>query len=280
MIHTRLHTVDVHGRLPAGAAAAAGASATLRLYVDGKLQRTQRLPRGTRFLFRGVELPADSSAVTVGLRTVAGATLRSAPLTVVIDREPPEISITEPAAGEVVHAVSVALGGNTQPGSTVEATNRTTGAKAKVAAPEGRFSLSLALREGPNAIVMRSVDPAGNRAETTLTIERGKPKPPATLHVFPSVLLLRSLPRAVSMRVEVVGRDGAPLEGVRVVFSFSPPGLPTSTYEAETRTDGTAVWPSVNVPREGVATGKGFATARVELPDGSSARDNVPFEIR
>ena len=83
---------------------------------------------------------------------------------------------------------------------------------------------------------------------------------------------------AVNLEVTVLDEDRRPIPGARVTFTLSPPGLPTSTYHAETDAFGVARWSQIGLPREGAIAGKGFATVFANLPGRpEKLQDTAPF---
>jgi hypothetical protein len=180
-----------------------------------------------------------------------------------------------------VNASAVTVRGSTEPSSSVTITNRSTGkavtarSAAEGSATPGRFGVRVAIAGGANSLTIVVVDVAGNRSERELRVVKGD----GTLDVrfgLSRTLIYRSrLPGTLGVSVKLVDRDGRPIDGAHVTFSVSPPGLPTSTFEATT-TDGTASW-SVSLPKEGAIAGRGFATAMIVLPDGRTIRRTQPF---
>jgi hypothetical protein len=79
--------------------------------------------------------------------------------------------------------------------------------------------------------------------------------------------------------VLVVDAEGVTVDDAEVVFSLSPPGLPTTTYRTVT-VRGEASWLDVSIPRDGAVAGEGFATARVTLADGSLVDVVTTFAFR
>jgi hypothetical protein len=86
------------------------------------------------------------------------------------------------------------------------------------------------------------------------------------------------LPEPYVLRATVADVGGKRVPGATVIFSFSPPGQPTSTYTAETNANGIATW-RVTLPKAGTVKGAGLATIAVTLVDGRTVSGSSAFEI-
>ena len=62
-----------------------------------------------------------------------------------------------------------------------------------------------------------------------------------------------------------------------VTFSLSPPGVPTSTYQATIQSEQATWMPQVP---NGASVGGGFVTAKVTLPNGKIVTGIALFEVR
>ena len=273
---TRRPLFDLRGRL--AEPLPRGQGYTLRLYRNGRLLRVQRPPRGTEFTFRRIELQRARTKLAVAVRGPAGEGPRSRSVTVVLDRTAPTLTLLE-IPKPLVHRAEVTIRGTTEARSTVAVTNRTTGTSVHAAAPRGSFVVQVALAMGRNTLSIEVLDAARNRAARELTVERARGETTAELRLSPRRLSLAALPDSVTLEVSVADADGVAIDGARVVFSLSPPGLPTTTFEGVTE-GGRARWPGVVIAREGAIAGEGLATVLVELPDGRTLRDSLSFRIR
>jgi hypothetical protein len=146
-------------------------------------------------------------------------------------------------------------------------------------AGDGSFRGEIGLGPGTNELTLRATDAAGNEDTAQLTVTRGEGVAEARLTLSQTDFAVRRLPGSISLRVLVMDAEGATVDGAEVVFSLSPPGLPTSTYRTVT-TRGEASWLDVSMPRDGATPGDGFATARVTLADGSLVDVVAPFTFR
>jgi hypothetical protein len=269
-------TVDVSGTLPDGLVR--HGVMRLRIYVDKKLARQVKLPKGAAFVVKGIALKLGRHQITASVRSPTGETRRSDPITVTVDRTPPTLSLSRPAEGEVVNADSATIEGRIDGGDQVSIRNETTGGVAAATATEANtFAASLPLGEGVNTFLVTATDAAGNVAEAHLRVVRGEARPSAELTISSTIISISRLPATVTVATIVRDELRAPIAGAQVTFTLSPPGLPTSTYRAETDALGSARWERVNLPRQGALVGKGFATVFVELPGGGTLQETTPF---
>ncbi len=81
------------------------------------------------------------------------------------DRQPPDISVTQPPAGATIYAETVTLLGNTEPGATVSVSDQAAGDDFQVATDaNGSFDTTLPLSLGSNWFMLKSEDEASNVA--------------------------------------------------------------------------------------------------------------------
>jgi hypothetical protein len=222
------------------------------------------LPVGSTptLVFAAVALTPGRNDFTATIRSAAGESAASAVVTWIFDPDPPTVELLSHTDGQTVNAPAVALVGRTQPRSAVSVRNESTGATVTGSAtPDGAFELALPLAEGPNAITISALDPAGNPGQLIVSIVRGTGELTARLSASPARLALSELPRDLQMDVAVNDPDGRPLEGAVVTFTLSVPGVQVVTSEAATGADGRAVF-RTSVP-QGAAAGQGLATVLV-----------------
>ncbi|MDQ3870834.1 MAG: hypothetical protein M3301_04365 [Chloroflexota bacterium] len=269
-------TFDVRGNVASGTRP--GPGERVRIYVNGKKAKEQPLGRASSFLVRGVPLGTGRNEITAAIVGPRGDSQRSAAITLIYDIVPPAVTVTEPVEGSLVSAPRVTVRGVTEPGSKVAVGNGTTGDGATTMAPDGRFAVPIALAKGRNTLTISVVDPGRNRTQKTLRLVRVEGQLTAELSLSRTLVYRSRLPGPVTVRVRVIDADGRPIDGARVTFSISPPGVPTSTFESVT-VNGDASW-TLTIPRDGPERGNGFATALVELPDGRTVRDTAPFKVR
>lgn len=227
-----------------------------------------------------IPLRRGENRLSVAIRGPSGEGPRSATIIVTRDDIAPAIRVLDPASGAEVNAERVSVSGETEAGAQLTLSNTTTerSAPASVSA-DGSFLGEIGLAPGTNELGLRATDAAGNVATAQLTVIRGEGVAEARLTLSKTDFSVRQLPDSISLRVLVVDAQGKTVDGAEVVFSLSPPGLPTTTYRTVT-TRGDASWLDVTMPRDGATAGEGFATARVTLADGSLVDVLTLFRFR
>jgi hypothetical protein len=145
------------------------------------------------------------------------------------------------------------------------------------AAPDGRFSLTLALEPGVNGITLTSTDPAGNVSDLVISVLRGSGKLTANLNASSVQFRTSRLPAPLTLTATVTDPDGHPVDGASVTFSLSIPGVDPITQDATTNSDGTAIF-QTNVP-DGATVGTGLATVLVETRSYGSITARAPIAI-
>jgi hypothetical protein len=83
-----------------------------------------------------------------------------------IDVEPPSLGLFSPSDGEHLAKRIVTFSGGTEPGATVLAS----GKFPATVDPEGHWNVDLVLAAGPNGVVFRAADTAGNTSEMRVTV--------------------------------------------------------------------------------------------------------------
>lgn len=249
----------------------------IRVFVDGEQARQARVPRATEtFVVTDVPLERGWNTLTASLLGPLGEGPRSSAARVLYDAEPAPLTIEAPRDGQVINAEEVVVRGNTQADSTITVRNERTGKVARGSAEDGRFKIKVEMGPRVNRLTVEVIDPGGHKTTRRLRVKKGDGKLSARLTISAALISADALPRSVTLRVAVRDPDGRPVNDARVVFSISPPGLPTSTYEAVTR-KGDAVWPVV-ITDQAIA-GDGLATVLVELVSGETLRDTVRFRL-
>lgn len=252
----------------------------LLVYRGDEVVAEARLGRGEEQIIGNIPLRRGENRLSVSIRGPAGEGPASPQLVVTRDDVAPEISIVDPAAGAEVNAERITVSGDTEAGSQLTLSNVTTDRSTSAAvAGDGSFRGEIGLGPGTNELTLRATDAAGNEDTAQLTVIRGEGVAEARLTLSETDFAVRRLPGAISLRVLVMDAEGATVDGAEVVFSLSPPGLPTNTYRTVT-TRGQASWLDVSMPRDGATPGNGFATARVTLADGSLVDVVAPFTFR
>ena len=218
----------------------------------------------------------DFSVTLVG----PGGESESSPLARwVLDTDPPAIRLTSPKDGALVNRKAVTLEGRTQGRSTVNARNTKTGESiGGTAAGDGTFSLSVPLTSGSNPIRLTATDPAGNSKALTLTVRRGSGQLRASLSASAYSISQKSLPTQIRLVVLVDDPDGRPLQGARVTFTLSVPGVKTVTGDAVTDANGQASF-STRIPKS-ADRGGGTAGVLVRTTEFGRATDETVINIK
>jgi hypothetical protein len=249
----------------------------IRVYVDGEPARQARVPRATgTFVVTDVPLERGWNLLTASLLGPLGEGPRSSAARVLYDAEPAPLTIDAPRDRQVINAEEVVVRGSTQADSTITVRNERTGKVARGTAEDGRFKITVEMGPRVNWLTVEVIDPGGHRTTQRLRVRKGDGKLSARLTISAALISADALPRSVTLRVAVRDPDGRPINDAKVVFSISPPGLPTSTYEAIT-VKGDAVWPVVITDQ--ATSGDGLATVLVELVSGETLRDTVRFRL-
>jgi hypothetical protein len=244
----------------------------LRIYRDGEQAMDAVRVRGLAMTVKNIPLKRGQNELTMALANDNGEGPRSAPFVVTVDDRPPKIDIKEPDNGSVVNGSIATVRGVTDPGLYVTVRNPTSGSVAEILAdPRGVFITEVRLEKAENHLEVSTQDAAGNRTVQPLTVVRGDGVPVARITISPLHLKLGELPTSVTVHLELTDPDGRPVSDATVVFSISPPGLPTDTYTTTTSADGIARWDGYVIAREGAGKGNGFVTARADLGPGISA---------
>jgi len=251
----------------------------LAVYRNGARIATVRLPAGST-MSANLKLQPGANRIVAAFVGPGGQGPHSAPVSLIVDARRPTITIRAPADGTVVATPSVTLRGVTEQGATVTITNVALGRTlTAIAARNGAFSVAVPLEMGSNALRIAAADAAGNTVRSALTVVRDAGRAQMQLTLSTAAFHLRRLPQSFEAQVTITDVSGNPLDGGTVTFSVSPPGQPTSTFQAPVA-GGHATWSHATLPREGTIAGQGFVTARVSLRDGTALLASAPFTIR
>ena len=218
----------------------------------------------------------DFSVTIVG----PGGESESSPLVRwILDLTKPSIRLSAPKDGAVINRKAVTLEGRTQGRTTLIARNQETGDSVSgTAANDGTFALALPITKGDNPIKITATDPAGNVGESKLSVTRGSGRLRASLSASAYSITQSSLPQAIRLTVNVDDPDGKPLEGARVTFTLSIPGIPTVTGNATTDVNGRAIF-ETTVPR-GATRGSGPAGVLVQTEEFGRSTDEFAVTIK
>jgi hypothetical protein len=197
----------------------------------------------------------------------------------VLDVDPPVIKLSSPKDGAMINRKAVVLEGRTQGRSTLSARNlKTDESIGGTAAADGTFALSLPIASGSNVIRFTATDPAGNTRTQELTVRRGSGELRASLSMSLYSISQKKLPAEIRLFALVDDPDGRPLEGARVTFTLSVPGIKTVTGDAVTDANGQASF-ATRIPK-GADRGGGTAGVLVRTADFGRTTDETIITIR
>lgn len=267
--YTNQPLADLQGTLPAEVAGRI--DYRIRIYrsvgeesAPADLVRELGIGATPQFTVAGVTLEKGVNFFTATLKGPGGnETRRSPAVRYVYDTSKPKIIMSSPRDGDTINAKTVELKGRVQSRSVVVARNAESGASVTgKAAPDGTFSLTLALEPGPNGITLSSTDPAGNESTLVITLLRGSGKLSASLSASAVQFRASRLPASLTLTAVVTDPDGRPADGANVTFTLSIPGVDPITQVGTTDVAGTAIF-QTSVPN-GATVGNGLATILVE----------------
>jgi hypothetical protein len=176
--------------------------------------------------------------------------------TVVLDRQPPALAVTKPAAGEVIDGPNVIVSGKAEAGATVIVNDRTI-----VPAQDGSFSESFTSTPGALTVSVIARDRAGNETTVKLpvTVKASSSAAPLTVSVTLNNTKVR--PGQFVIAEIRVTANGLPKSGELVTLSVGVIAIGTATTDAA----GTARIGFAAPPNEGDA-------AVVVLASGAAGR--------
>jgi hypothetical protein len=257
--YTRDPQLQLTGKVPSFAVQA---GRSLQIVLNGAVVATTPLDPSGAF---STALALRDGANTVGVALVADRDVVAASTyTVVLDRTPPTLKITQPAAGSTVDAKNVVVAGTAEAGSTITVNGRMV-----IPALDGTFTDSFSVTQGSVPITIVARDRAGNETTEKVTVDAQQVTQNATVTV--TVTLDKATARVgqgVLATVYVVGTTG-PRAGVPVTLSAGVVQIGT----AETDGSGTARISFIAPPAEG-------DVSVVVLGGGSSGRASLTITAR
>lgn len=282
--YTNVSTVDLVGTVPA--AVVGSPDSRIRIYLtigkgDPGVAREVAVGTSQHFLVPGLALSPGTNTFTA---TIVGSTDlesdHSAAVTYILDRARPKITLSSPKANAIVNARSVQVVGLTQGRSTLSLSNLTTNKTVAGAADaKGAFSIAVPIGTGSNKIQVTVTDPAGNVNVTTVTVQHGTGKLSANLTASFYQVKLNKLPETVTLYVVVSDPDGKALEGARVTFTLTVPGVPAITSSVLTTSNTGKASFTTTIPKGAIA-GQCLATVIVQTQAFGDKTARYPITIR
>ena len=227
----------------------------------------------------GITLVAGRNDLQASIVGPGGEGELSTVVTWVLDMVPPKVTIISPKDGASVSKNTVRIKGKTQGRSSVLVRNDANGATASTLADkDGLFEVSVAVAAGSNPIAVTATDEAGNTNSKELTVVKGSGKLLVRLTGTAYRFKVAKLPRNVTFTVTVTGPDGKPVEGAKVLFTVTIPGLEAIVSgESRTGTAGTAKF-GTRIPG-GALPGSGLASVLVTTDDYGTGTDRQALTV-
>jgi hypothetical protein len=268
--YTAAETADLVVTVPA--ALVGDTEHRMRIYLALKDQAPTAVQEVPMPILARTIIPVELTKFTITIVGPAGESDPSPSVTYILDQAAPKIEVASPKDGAVVNGKAVTIKGKTQGRSTISARNAQNGSTITGSAgTDGLFEITLSLATGENVITIRATDPAGNEGDLELTVRRGTGKLAIALSASTYSIPRSSLPEGLRLTATVTDPDGRALEGAKVVFTLSMPGISAITGQATTGSNGRAVF-ETTIPR-GADPGGGNAAAQVTTRSFGKATD-------
>jgi hypothetical protein len=252
--YTREPTLQLTGKVPSFAVQD---GRSVQFVLNGAVVATTLLDPSGAF---NATLALKDGANSIGVVLIADRDVVAASsYSVVLDRTPPTMTVSQPAEGSTVDAKNIVVTGTTEPGSTITVNGRIV-----AITPEGGFADSFTASPGSVPITVVARDRAGNETTQKLTVTAQQVTQIVGLTV--TVTLDKATARVgqgVLATVYVVGTTG-PRAGVLVTLSVGVASIGTAVTDGS----GTARIPFVAPSTEG-------ETSVVVLAAGSSGRASL-----
>jgi hypothetical protein len=192
-----------------------------------------------------------------------GVESESSPIvTVILDQDPPKVTVKSPKVGSTVNDPDLTLKGTTEAGTTLVARNTANGSSTSyTVTTDGTFTIVLPLEPGTNAIHIDATDLAGNASALDLSYVAGSGKMSANLTSSLYRISVSHHPGSLQLSVVVTDPTGVPLAGATAFFTIQIPGLGPISGQSVTGSDGRATFTTPLVGTMG--TGNGQATVLI-----------------
>ena len=210
----------------------------------------------------------------------SGSLEASASVRYVLDNSKPKTKIVSPKDNAQVNRKAVEIKGTTRARATPWSPATTPATPRYPASPRRTAisTLSLPLASGTNHITITATDPAGNVGNTEFRVRRGSGK----LKVASGRTSLRArrcrLPDPIRLTATVTDPDGKGLEGARVTFTLSVPGIATVVTRSATTGDNGKAYFETTIPKS-ANTGQGLAAVLVKTDEFGSVDDRAVIAI-
>jgi Glucodextranase, domain B len=165
--------------------------------------------------------------------------------TVVLDRQPPSLTITSPKSGEVITGSSVVVAGKAEAGATIVVNDRTI-----VPAPDGSFTESFPYAPGDLLMTVVARDRAGNETTVRTPVTLRAATNAATLVLTVTLDRTTVKPGAQVLATILLTTNGLPKSGESVTLSVGVITIGSAVTDAS----GTARIAFAAPPNEGEAS--------------------------
>ncbi len=237
---TREPQLQISGRVPSFAIAP---GRTVEIVVNGTVIATVPLDEAGLFAAPAV-LKDGPNAIGVTLFSGRDVIARSS-YTVVLDRQPPSLSISRPGNNDTIEGPNVIVEGKAEAGATLTVNGQTV-----VAGPDGTFSATFTASAGSVSVTVVARDRAGNEttAKASVTVREKTTATPAAVTV--SLDRSRVPPGGTVVAFILVTQNGQPKANELVTLSVGVITIGT----AVTDSGGTARIGFAAPPNEGEAS--------------------------
>jgi hypothetical protein len=217
---TRDPSLKITGRVPAFAMVA---GRVVAVKLNGTIATTVPPDAGGAFA-AALTLTEGPNAIELTLLS-GNDVIANSSYTVVLDRQPPTLTLTKPASGDSVEAPTITVQGKADAGATVVVNDRTI-----VPAQDGSFTDSFTATAGPLTITVVARDRAGN--ETTVKSQvTVKAATTATVAVSVSLDKTKVTPGGFVTATVFLTANGAPRANEQVTLSVGVIPIASATTD-------------------------------------------------
>ncbi|MEI6156145.1 MAG: hypothetical protein WCP88_02960 [bacterium] len=241
-----------------------------------------KMPKTAGFDVTQIPLLAGSNVIEAVVVVNGTEGSRSAPITIVRDTSPPDLTITSPKPGAIMNGDAVTVTGKTDKDIDIQVRNETTGTiDSARSTAKGEFALDVSLRNGTNVLTITVTDAAGNQTSTGVEISTTASVGRVTIVLNPGTIILST---RKDFRITATATDstGAPAANVRacmlVTAADATPFPPPETLCVNSDVNGRAAW-NFSFPENFNKEGRGLVTVTYELSVGDPISGVQSFQV-
>ena len=250
---------------------------TLEILRGGVVVGSKKPKQATDITVAGVRLVEGPNELTAALRGPGGRGPMSEPITILVDRDGPSLTLTSPQDNEKTIEGTVLVAGTTEPGVSVKVLNQSKKWEdVTTVGNSGTFEQVVPLVEGKNRIIVVATDEVGNVDRVRRVVMKQNGRPFVELSA-PKKVALKDLPTEIRLRVDVTDDNKKPIEGAAVTFTLIEPLQGAETFETETNASGRATW-RAPISRRGSRQDVIRAAVKVTAPNGKQRTEAVDIE--